>query len=220
MGRVLIVSPHMDDETIGAGGTLLKYKDQGHSVYWLNIANMKEAYGFGSVAVAARERQRKYVISAFGFDGSLDLELRPAHLDEVPDSEALRQITPFMEEVEPDVLILPSEGDIHSDHGRVWSWMRPFTKTFRYPSVKTVLAMEVLYETDFAIGGTRFAPDWYGDITDQMERKIKIARLYEEEIPDTGFPRSAENIRVLAQLRGAVAGVKYAEAFELLRHIE
>lgn len=30
--RILVISPHADDETLGAGGTLLKYKNQGHMV--------------------------------------------------------------------------------------------------------------------------------------------------------------------------------------------
>jgi len=210
----------MDDETIGAGGTLLKYKEQGHRAYWLNIANTKEEYGYDAAIVAARARQWESVRSAYKFDGVLDLGLRPAHLDRYSTGEALALISAYMEEVKPDILIAPFAGDIHSDHGQVWSWLRPFTKAFRYPSVKTILAMEILSETDFAVGEPRFSPDWFVDITGQLERKIEIAGLYEGEIPESGFPRSAENVRALAQLRGSVAGVKYAEAFKLLRHID
>ena len=220
MSKVLVVSPHMDDETIGAGGALLKYKDQGHSVYWLNIANTKEEYGYDAITVAARARQFAFVRSAYDLDGALDLGLRPARLDEYSAGEVLPLISAYMEETAPAMLLVPFAGDIHSDHGQVWSWLRPFTKVFRYPSIKTILAMEILSETDFALGEPGFSPDWYVDITEQMERKIKIARLYEGEIPDTCFPRSAENVRALAQLRGAVAGVRYAEAFKLLRHVD
>lgn len=32
---ILIVAPHPDDETLGCGGTALKYIHQGYKVYWL-----------------------------------------------------------------------------------------------------------------------------------------------------------------------------------------
>ncbi len=44
--NVLVISPHPDDETLGAGGTLLKFKDKGHKLYWLNVTNMKTEYGY------------------------------------------------------------------------------------------------------------------------------------------------------------------------------
>ena len=44
--RILVVSPHPDDETLGAGGTILRYKNEGKEVYWLNITNVKEEYGY------------------------------------------------------------------------------------------------------------------------------------------------------------------------------
>ena len=44
--RILVISPHADDETLGAGGTLLKYKNQGHNIFWLNVTDMKEEYGY------------------------------------------------------------------------------------------------------------------------------------------------------------------------------
>ena len=35
MNKVLCVAVHADDETLGAGGTLLKHKAQGDEIYWL-----------------------------------------------------------------------------------------------------------------------------------------------------------------------------------------
>lgn len=39
--KIMVISPHPDDETLGAGGTLLRYKSEGHQIYWLNITNVE-----------------------------------------------------------------------------------------------------------------------------------------------------------------------------------
>ncbi|HHA19586.1 MAG TPA: PIG-L family deacetylase, partial [Methylophaga sp.] len=35
--RILTISAHPDDETLGCGGTLLKHQASGDSVYWLIV---------------------------------------------------------------------------------------------------------------------------------------------------------------------------------------
>lgn len=45
--KTMVVSPHPDDETLGAGGSLLKLKEAGSQIYWLNITDVKTAGGGG-----------------------------------------------------------------------------------------------------------------------------------------------------------------------------
>ena len=45
MTSILVVAPHPDDETLGAGGLLLKYRVIGWNINWLILTNMKEEYG-------------------------------------------------------------------------------------------------------------------------------------------------------------------------------
>ncbi len=35
MKKVLFISVHPDDETLGAGGTILKHKNNGDQIFWL-----------------------------------------------------------------------------------------------------------------------------------------------------------------------------------------
>jgi len=44
--------------------------------------------------------------------------------------------------------------------------------------------------------------------------------VFESEIAEHPFPRSLANIKALAHFRGASVGVKYAEAFQLLKFID
>ncbi len=50
-----------------------------------------------------------------------------------------------------------------------------------------------------------------------LNEKIRAMEIYASELGLFPFPRSHEAIRALATVRGATAGFKAAEAFELLR---
>ena len=78
--KILVVSPHPDDETLGAGGTLLKCKKQGHQVYWLNITDMSTEYGWDEKLVKHRQEQIEAVKSFYGFDCFYNLSLPPTKL--------------------------------------------------------------------------------------------------------------------------------------------
>jgi hypothetical protein len=56
--------------------------------------------------------------------------------------------------------------------------------------------------------------------SDFFEEKLKIMEIYASELGEHPFPRSIENIKALAHFRGASSGVKYAEAFQLLKFID
>lgn len=43
--KIMIISPHPDDETLGAGGSILKFKDLGNEIYWLNITDVETGGG-------------------------------------------------------------------------------------------------------------------------------------------------------------------------------
>jgi LmbE family N-acetylglucosaminyl deacetylase len=44
--KVLFIAPHPDDETLGAGGTILKHKAQGDKIFWLILTNIDTAFGW------------------------------------------------------------------------------------------------------------------------------------------------------------------------------
>lgn len=148
--KILVVSPHTDDETLGAGGFLLKHADAGDDLYWLNVTNVKEKYGYTKdEEVQGREEIRR-VSARYRMKEYIDLELEPAGLDKYHTSELVQMFSKEVERIQPDIVILPFSNDVHSDHKIVFEAAYSSTKSFRYPSVKKVLCMEIISETDYA----------------------------------------------------------------------
>jgi LmbE family N-acetylglucosaminyl deacetylase len=83
------------------------------------------------------------------------------------------------------------------------------------------LMMETISETDFAVPlqSSWFIPNVFVDITDYMDKKIEIIKIYEKELGIHPFPRNVDNIKALATYRGSMCNAKYAESFMLLKEI-
>ncbi|WP_432662693.1 PIG-L family deacetylase [Wukongibacter baidiensis] len=220
MKKVVVISPHPDDETLGCGGTILRYKELGYKIYWINMTDMKIEYGYDERRVEKRSEEIDKVCKMYEFDGFYNLELRPAYLDTYPKSEIIMRISEIISELEPNIVILPYENDIHSDHKVTFDCIYSCSKIFRHPSIKKILAMEIISETDFALGDKGFLPNYFVDVTNYLEKKLEIMKIYESELGRHPFPRSEDSINALATLRGVQAGVEYAEGFRLIKYIE
>lgn len=216
--KVLVIGVHPDDETLGAGGTLLKHKDNGDLIFWLNITNMKEEYGYTRSEVKRRQEEIKKVINMYNFDGFFDLGLKPASLTENDVPMLIRKIADILEKLRPQVMYIPFYCDVHSDHRVVYNSLQPFFKSFRYPFIKKVLMMEIISETDNQYNRV-FKPNVFVDISDYLDKKLQIMSIYSSEIGEHPFPRSLESLRALALYRGSQCYRKYAESFMLIKEI-
>lgn len=222
MNNVLLIAVHPDDETLGCGGTILKHKANGDSVHWLIVTSIKEENGFAASVVEARQQEIKTVSSMYGFDGVYDLDFPTMQLDALPFSRLIGSISDVVGQVEPNIIYLPFKSDVHTDHQIAFKAAYSCTKSFRYPSIKKIVMMETLSETEFAPGTKEdsFIPNMFVDTTSFIDRKIEIMKHYKTEIGQYPFPRSERNIRALATFRGATAGCEYAESFMILKEIK
>ena len=76
---------------------------------------------------------------------------------------------------------------------------------------------ETLSETEFDFVSARnFRPNIFSNISEYLDEKIEIMKIYESEMGNSPFPRSEETIRSLAVYRGSQGGFRAAEAFELV----
>jgi len=218
--RVLIVSAHPDDETLGCGGTILKHIYSGDEVCWCVFTKGFEPRWHKDVL--QRKRDEVLAVSkAYGFKKLFMLDFPAAQLDKLNTSDIIDRFRQVMDEAVPEVIYVVSRTDIHTDHHIVFNTVVSSVKVFNISGVKKILCYETLSSTEIAppFVERAFVPNVFSDITSQIDRKISIMQLFETEIQPAPFPRSLETIKALARYRGSVIGVEYAEAFMLVREV-
>jgi len=216
----MIVAPHPDDEVLGAGGTLLRRKSEGNQIGWLIMTQMGGDESYSVEDKRRRNLEIEEVKHFFNFDFIEQLDFETKKLCEIPTSILVKNVSRSLSEFAPDELLIPHYSDVHSDHKITFNVIASCTKWFRNSHVRRVLSYETLSETGFGLGReASFNPNYFVDITTFLDSKVKAMEIYSSEIEEFPFPRSGEAIESLAKYRGASAGVKAAEAFELLRDI-
>ena len=218
--KIVVVSPHPDDESLGAGGLIAKHKKAGDQVFWINITDVEEKEGWDKAFIEKRKIQIEQVCRFYNFDRFYNLKFQPAFLENTDKGKIIDAFSKCICEIEPDWVILPNPVDAHSDHRITYEVGMSCTKSFRYPSVKKIMTMEIISETDYSKTGEAFSPNYFIDITDEMENKLNALSIYDTELGVVPFPRNLEAIKALALLRGGQAGCQYAEAFKIIKEIE
>ncbi|MCB2219438.1 MAG: PIG-L family deacetylase [Bacteroidetes bacterium] len=220
MKKNLFVSVHPDDETLGCGGTILKYKEIGDENYWLIITapTIDHPYSFTKEMIQQRENEIKKVSQLFGFHKTIQLGFPTQLLDEINIRDLVGEIDKAINEIKPQVLFLINRSDVHSDHRVAFQAVYACTKNFRKPFIEEILMYETLSETEFspALNEAVFSPNVYVDITDFMDNKLEIMSVFSSEVMPDNLPRSMSAIRALAAYRGSRIGVNFAEAFMLI----
>ena len=221
MSKVLFVAPHPDDETLGCGGTILKYKNEGHKIFWLIVTSSFEDDGFDKKSIEEREKEIIKVKEKYGFQGIYNLNYRTTFLETYPRTEIIKSISAIIDKTKPDILFIPNGNDVHSDHRVINEASWSSSKSFRKRTIKEIYSYETVSETEFAqpFKSHVFIPNVFCDISEYISEKLEIMKIYNSEIKPHPFPRSLENLKALAMFRGATAGVKFAEAFMCLKRI-
>lgn len=218
--KILFISVHPDDETMGCGGTILRHAESGDKIFWLNLTgpSLDHPYGFSQHLIDIRERQIREICSAYKFEEFINLNHPTQMLESVEPRLLIGDISKTYQRIQPEILYIINRSDIHSDHRIGFQAAFSAAKNFRSPFIKSILMYETLSETEFApaLAENVFIPNCFVDISAFMDRKIEIMKMYDTEVMPDPLPRSEHAIRGLAAYRGSRIGVMYAEAFVTL----
>jgi LmbE family N-acetylglucosaminyl deacetylase len=220
--KIIVVSAHPDDEIIGCGGTLLKHKKAGDEIYWLIITNVSVQQGFSEERVSSRQKEIAKVAEMMGFSETIKLDYPTMSLSSSSLLTLIPKVSDVFSRIKPERVYVMNRSDAHSDHRFTFDAVMACTKSFRYPFIKTVMMYECLSETEFApaLPERVFIPNSYVDVSMFFKRKLEVMKVYESELAEHPFPRSIRNMEAQAVMRGATAGVEYAEAFQVILNID
>jgi LmbE family N-acetylglucosaminyl deacetylase len=220
--KVIVISAHPDDETLGVGGSLLKHKSNGDELYWIIVTCVSTEHGFTNDRVESRKREIESVTEAFGFQKVFQMGYPTMSLSSSSLKTLIPEISKIFTEVEPEIIYTLNRSDAHSDHRFLFDAVAACTKSFRYPYIKQVLMYECISETEFApsLPERVFIPNYFIDVTGFLEEKIRILQIFDSELGDHPFPRSIKNVEALSVYRGASVGVEHAEAFQIIKFID
>lgn len=217
--KILIIAPHPDDEAICSGGLIMLAKNNGAIVHvlFMTIGTSRQ---FSAVETSANIRipEAKKAAKYGNFSYKIAYEGKEfMRLDTVPQKDIIEIIEDTSHSFKPDIVCVPNRYSFDQDHRAVSlaciTAFRPLPQSFRHQA-KIILECEEPYTWTTE---ESFKPNFYFDISNVMGEKISLLKCHKTQLRHDPFPRSPENLRRLAGMRGCDISVEYAEGYNLLK---
>lgn len=224
--NILCVAAHPDDELVGCGGTLRKLKNEGHAIYTCILCGQVAAR-HGRPASESLQRAIENAERIVGIDESLKYDYPNIEFNRVPHLEMVQAIERAIVRFKPSWVFGHHPSDLNIDHRVCYE---ATMAAIRLPQrlsqdmpptmIQRVSLFEVLSSTDWSSPiEFPFQPNSFVDVSSTIDAKIEALETFEGALKPFPHSRSSQNLRHLAHLRGAQAGVTDAEAFCLVRDV-
>jgi len=202
--RALVLGAHPDDGEFGCGATIAKLVDSGVRVTYAMFSLCQESVPEGFPLDVLREEALNSS-RVLGLDeGSLIHFEFPVRRFPQYRQEILEEMVRMRKELRPDLVLLPSNHDLHQDHATIAG------EGWRAFKAGSILGYEVPWNN------LTFTAHLFSLVSpDQLERKIGALTQYRSQ----QFRSYAKDefIRSLARVRGTQVGQELAESFEVIR---
>lgn len=223
--NILVIAAHPDDEVLGCGGTIAQLSEANS----VQIAILGEGATsrvsqpsqagpdwVGSLETDARNAAKVLGVPRISFEGLPD-----NRFDELPLLDVVKRVERLIEESAPDTIYTHHPGDLNIDHQITFRAVLTASRPIPGCTIREIYSFEIPSSSEWAFGqtGPIFKPNVFVDIESTIETKIKGMECYAGEVRPFPHPRSPEALRAIARRWGSVAGLEYAEAFELIRSI-
>lgn len=205
MKRVLVLSPHPDDEAIGLGGTLRRHIEQGDQVEVIFLTSGEKGSRTQSPEELGpvREDEAEAAAKILGYR-QLEFWRQPDGAVEATD-ELVARLVGKLNETKPELIYVPHDAEMHPDHRAATQLVARALTTLNRdaPSVLMYEVWTPLQEIDHI-----------EDISGQLATKLNAIRAHKSQCDIMDF---VEAIRGLNRYRGEMhswPGGPYAEVFQ------
>ena len=223
--NILVIAAHPDDEMLGCGATIAKLSKSNN----VHIGILGE--GITSRYPSAEEASKNDLESlkdqakeASDFIGALSIDFAgfpDNRFDSVDLLELIKVVENWVQKYKPDAIYTHHSGDLNIDHELTLRAVLTATRPISESIVKDIYSFEIPSSTEWSFGTLKssFTPNVFVNVTDTIEKKLSALKIYKDEMRDFPHPRSLKFVELNSQKWGSVSGVKFAEAFELVRSI-
>ncbi|MBI1952763.1 MAG: PIG-L family deacetylase [Candidatus Omnitrophica bacterium] len=219
--KVLVIAPHMDDEVLGAGGTIAKHVSAGDSVAVCIAANRAYGHQYLSSDIEGEERSARQAQGILGYQELKFLRLPDEQLDRAL-IDLIVPLEKVVAEVKPDIVYTCHRGDVNQDHQAVFRATLVACRPLNHHRARRLLCYEVPSSTGQSapFPDLQFAPNHYVELPENLiKRKVEALRCYGRESKTFPHPRSPEGILAYARMRGTEVNCEAAEAFWIVRDL-
>lgn len=218
--RILIILAHPDDEIIGCGGTILKFRNKSTiqviftcKTYDQRIELKKNNNN------EVRQNLAKKTSDYLKIKKPIFLNYNGLFLKREDVTNMSKSIYNQIIKYKPDTIFTHCLDDNHHDHRATAEAVLIATRTNHSTNfIKRLLCCEIPSATDRLIKKNRnFSPIFFIDISKQLNNKIKILKkFYKKELKKYPHLLSIKGIKNLNNFRGNTVNLKSAEAFEVI----
>lgn len=231
-----MIVAHPDDEVLGMGGTILKHSQKGDKIKVIflatgitsrrnlghknttkydinNYENEKMQKEVKELRNHAKQAAKLLRISKQKFYDFPDNEM-----DSIPLLKIIKVIEKEISDFNPDYIYTHHSGDLNIDHKVVYNATLTACRPIN-SKIKEIICFEVPSSTEWNFPST-FNPNYFVNIKNQINKKVKAMESYKNEIRKFPHPRSSKYLKINAERWGSVSGNLSAEAFEIIRKIE
>jgi len=224
MKRILVIAAHPDDETLGAGGTIAKHIENGAEIKVLVLGTgitSRETEN-AEKEIAELRQEAKKAMDKLGVREIEFLDFPDNKFDSVPLLDIIKAIESRIEEFQPETVYTHHWGDLNLDHRIAFEAVTIACRPVSC-QVKRILCFEIISSSEMNLknDGSVFKPNYWVPLDEkQVGKKLEALREYQKEIREPPHPRSVENAKALASVRGSVINKEFAEAFVVALAIE
>lgn len=191
--QIVVLAPHVDDETLGCGGTINKLAESGNevSVYAFSLGQAKEKE-FSIAALTLGVSAHCYDYQTRCFDAE-----RQQILDSMLDIKA---------KVKPSIVFVPASSDCHQDHEVIHA---ESIRAFKHCTI---------YGYELPWNSLHFKNHCYSVLSSHhLHTKLQALKAYESQKEKLYFKDDC--IKSLAHIRGLQINTNFAECFEVIRQV-